>query len=155
MFQSVTYTGFEKHPERRAWVEGVVMPLVEEVVRREKEPIRVHWHDPDLPGATVQQLEEIVRRDILPGVDVVPPYLDGIKGTSGGAGLMTPPSIILILASEGLPTGWTFLPVPGGKDSFDLSRIHWAIQSIYISILRAVVREVVETLRADLVSAES
>ncbi len=152
MFQSVTYTGFEKHPDRRAWVEGVVMPLMEEAVRREETPIRVHWHDPDLPGATVQQLEEIVRKDILPSVDVVPPYLDGSEGVSG---LVAPPSIILILASDALPTGWTFLPVPGNKGSYDLNRIQWAIQSIYISILRTVVREVVETLKADLVLAEA
>ena len=67
MFQSVTYTGFEKHPERRAWVEGVVMPLATAILRGEGDTMSLHWHDPDLPGATALQLDEIVRRDILPG----------------------------------------------------------------------------------------
>ncbi len=134
MFQSVTYTGFEKHPERRAWVEGVVMPFVAETFRQETEPLRAYWHDPGLQSATPYQLSQIVRETVVPELGAAP-----LIGTLHGGDAvqldgLTYPGIVLVVVSDRIGAGWTYLGVPdeGGDD---LMWVRWSVRKLYLAML--------------------
>ena len=144
MFQSVTYTGFEKHPERRAWVEGVVMPLMTEVFRKEARPFRVHWHDPDLGVATASLFEEIVRRDILPelGEGRLVGQIDGEDAQDDYAAHR--PGLLLVLECPTLPTGWALIPLPLAGVDPSASRLRWLLGSVYFAMLFASINKRIE-----------
>jgi len=134
MFQSVTYTGFEKHPDRRAWVEGVVMPFVEETFRNETEPLRAYWHDPGLPSATPYQLTRIIRETVVPGLGAAP--LIGALHGGNAAQLdgLTYPGIVLVVVGDRIGAGWTYLGVPdeGGDD---IMWVRWCVRKLYLAML--------------------
>ncbi len=133
MFQSVTYTGFEKHPERRAWVEAVVMPFVAEVFRKESEPLRAYCHNPDLQVASPDQLLQIVRNTVVPDLGVAP-----LVGWFHGGGpddldLLTYSGALLVVVSERITSGWTYLPFPDAKA--DSMWLRWSVRSLYLAML--------------------
>ena len=138
MFQSVTYTGFEKHPERRAWVVGVVMPLVEEVLRKEATTLHIYWLNPvpDLAGASRSRIDEAVR-GVLADPDAG--LLVGqIEGTDAEDYLSpTRAGVLLVLRSDTLPTGWAYLAVPGLAGASSADWLRWLVRSIYITMLSA------------------
>ena len=144
MFQSVTYTGFEKHPERRAWVEEYVMPLMAEVFRKEARPFRVHWHDPCLGVATASLFEEIVRRDILPelGEGRLVGQIDGEDATDDYAAHR--PGLLLVLECPTLPTGWALIPLPLAGVDPSASRLRWLLGSVYFAMLFASINKRIE-----------
>ena len=144
MFQSVTYTGFEKHPELRAWVEGVVMPLMAEVFRKEARPFRVHWHDPDLGVATAATFEGLVRRDVLPdlGDGRLVGQIDGEDAEDDFAAHR--PGLLLVLECQPLPTGWALIPLPLAGVGPSASRLQWLLGNVYFAMLYASIRKRIE-----------
>lgn len=144
MFQSVTYTGFEKHPERRAWVEGVVMPLMTEVFRKEARPFRVHWHDPDLGVAIGSELDRIVRREVLPELDegLLVGQING-KDAEGSFAAHRP-GLLLVLECQSLPTGWALIPLPSAGVDPGASWLSWLLASVYLAMLAASIQKRIE-----------
>ena len=155
MFQSVTYTGFEKHPERRAWVEGVVMPLMTEVFRKEARPFRVHWYDPDLGVAIVSALDQIVRREVLPdlGEGVLVGQIDGKDAEDSFAAHR--PGLLLVLECQPLPTGWALIPLPLAGVDPSTSWLKWLLGSVYLAMLGASIKSRVEGFSGDRYSVEA
>ena len=141
MFQSVTYTGFERHPERRAWVEGVVMPSASAILRGEGNTMSLHWHDPELPGATAYQLDELVRRDMLPDWGDRP-LVGQVNGYDAAAGVsLLKPGLLLVLRSDRLPAGWTYMPVPVGGEVIGRLWLEAPIHAIYREMLGTAIRQ--------------
>jgi hypothetical protein len=135
MIESVTYTGFETHPERKAWVEETTMPFVVGVLRREPEPLRVYWHDPNLWAATPDELLRIVRQTVVPGLGASP-LVGRIHGREPGHwDDLIYPGVILVICSERISSGWTYLPVPNGDRDNGPLWWHWSIRSVYLAML--------------------
>lgn len=153
MFQSVTYTGFDKHPERRAWVEEYVMPLARQILRADAANIALHWHDPDVTGATARQLDEIVRRDVLP--EMGDAALVGQVDVDGRTDLISVflqrPGVLLVLRSDRLPTGWTYVPIPRVRYPLDQFLVDFPINSVYRKMLGEAIRKRLEGSDQDLV----
>ena len=134
MFQSVTYTGFEKHPERKAWVEGVVMPFVAEVFRNETEGVRAYWHDPDLQAADTDELAHVVCETVVPELGDAP-----LVGSFFGRGPAAQrrviyPGVLLVVVSSRITSGWTYLPLPE-TDGGDMMWLRWGVRSLYLAML--------------------
>ena len=144
MFQSVTYTGFEKHPERKAWVKGVVMPLMTEVFRKEARPFRVHWHDPDLGVAIGSELDRIVRREVLPdlGDGVLVGQINGKDAEDSFAAHR--PGLLLVLECQSLPTGWGLIPLPLAGVDPGPSWLSWLLGSVYLAMLSTSIKKRIE-----------
>ena len=140
MFQSVTYTGFEKHPERRAWVEGVVMPIVKSVLADDADTLSVHWHDPDLEQFYSWELQELVQK-VLPDLGDKSLVGDILGDDSTGNVLGKIAGVLLILRSERLPVGWGYLPLPRDGDELRRSWIEWLVSRIHVKMLQASVRK--------------
>ena len=178
MFQSVTYTGFEKHPKRLAWVERKLMPLVRDVLRKESGPLSVYWHNPSLASTTPEELVEIVRHQVTPqleGSSLVGSVNGKPAESVSGVAFR---GVLLVLVSERLPAGWTYIPLPrssgvGAKSPdrgphrwqgrvqvprstpgrFDGLRYGWAVRSLYLQMLSAAMDQRQAAYREDPIPA--
>jgi len=153
MFQSVTYTGFEKHPERRAWVVGVVMPIVEETFRKESGPLRVRWHDPDVEVATPDELLATVRREVAPDLADAPLVGRIAARDPDYWGRLNFPGILLVVVSDRISSGWAYLPLPGDSEDSKVGGLGWAIRSLYLKMLSDVMDRRQVMYREDPVTA--
>ena len=139
MFQSVTYTGFEKHPERLAWVKNKVMPFVNDVFRDEAKTMSVHWHDANFEQVFAEELSVIVRRDVLQDLEDRP-LVGDFFGDNPEQGHMSAniPGVLLVIQSQRLPAGWAYVPVPvDGDEPFD-NFIEWIVRRTYLKMLSSV-----------------
>ena len=153
MFQSVTYTGFEKHPERRAWVEKTVMPLAEEVLLDDAATLDLHWHDPDVDGAPTEMLTAVVRDKVL-SVLADRLLLGEINGDTAFDGMWVHrPGVLLGLTSSHLPPGWTWIPLPAPNERSEPIPLRRAIRSIHLTMLESSLRKRVERFGQDPIPA--
>ena len=154
MFQSVTYTGFEKHPERRAWVEGVVMPFVNDVFRDEATTMSVHWHDANFEQVFAWELPDIVRRDVLPGLGDHPLVGDFFgENPDRGHTSVNIPGVLFAVRSRRLPAGWAYVPVPTPGDEPHPFFVEWIVRRTYLKMLDESVRKIVAGFESQLTTA--
>ena len=154
MIESVTYTGFEPHPERRAWVERELMPVVRGVLARDPEPLAVYWHDPDVEQFYSWELQEVIRTRVVPGLgddELVGHIIGNDPDKASVVGSM--PGVIFVLRAPGLPAGWTYITRLDPDDELNQALLEWAVRKVYLHMLSAARERMQESYRRDPVTA--